>query len=574
VTPLIRFGPFELDVDARELRSSTGRARLQDQPFEILQLLLEQPGHVVTRDRIRERLWPAGTFVDFEHSLNAAVKRLRAALGDDADEPKFIETVPRRGYRFVGCLVDDDRREDERRVRLAVLAFKNLSADRDRDFFSDGLTEEMTAQLGHLCGAKVGIVATHSAMHFKHSTLGARGIGEALRADYLLEGSTRREGDRARITARLVRTSDETQMWSETYERRLEDCLGVQADVAARIARSLAMELVPPQQSPPVSGVRGAYEAFLKGRYYWRKTADTGVHEALSYYNEALRLDPSFAAALAGISRVEVLRGEFYHEVPRLAFEKARTAAARALSLGGDMTDAHLSSADVARVLDRDLPRARASYKRAIALNPSHEGARIGFAKMLAALGEFPAAIREADDAANELDPLCLTANVTAAWVRYLSGDYETAIARCRDTLEMDENYVFARRLLGSALLASGKTAAAVRMFERAVEADPVNPVSLACLAHARAVSGNRGTAMDLLARLQEIGRTRYVSPYYVATVHAGLEDGHAVRAALKQADDDRDPMLSYLNVDPRMTALAPIAVAAPSADIAATAGR
>jgi hypothetical protein len=264
----------------------------------------------------------------------------------------------------------------------------------------------MTAQLGHLCGAKVGIVSPHSAMHFKHSTLGARGIGEALRADYLLEGSTRCEGDRARITARLVRTSDETQMWSETYDRRLEDCLGVQADVAARIARSLTMELVPPQQSPTVSPVRGAYEAFLKGRYYWRKTADTGVLEALNYYEEALRLDPSFAAALAGISRVQVLRGECYHEVPRRAFEKARAAAEHAIALGGDVIDAHLSSADIARYLDQDLTRARAGYKRAIALNPSSEGARIGFAKMLAALGEFPAAIREADEAANELDPV------------------------------------------------------------------------------------------------------------------------------------------------------------------------
>jgi len=571
VTPVIRFGPFELDLNARELRSSTGRARLQDQPFEILQLLLEQPGHVVTRDRIRERLWPAGTFVDFEHSLNAAVKRLRAALGDDADEPRFIETVPRRGYRFVCGLVGDEYEGDERSVRLVVLPFKNMSADRDRDYFSDGLTEEMTAQLGHLCGAKVGIVSTHSAMHFKHSTLGARGIGEALRADYLLEGSTRCEGDRARITARLVRTSDETQLWSETYDRRLEDCLSVQADVAARIARSLAMELVPLQQSAAVSHVRGAYEAFLKGRYYWRKTADTGVVEALNYYQEALRLDPSFAAALAGISRVQVLRAEHYHEVPRRALERARAASDQAIAFGGDVMDAYLSGADVARYLDGDLGRARTGYKRAIALNPSSEGARIGFAKMLAALGEFPAAIREADEAANELDPLCLTANVTSAWVRYLAGDYENAISRCRDTLEMDESYAFARRLLGSALLASGKVAAAVRMFERAAEAEPANPLALACLAHARAVSGNRGTAIDLLARLQDLGRDRYVSPYYVATIYVGLADEDSARAALERADEDRDPMLAYLNVDPRMANLAPTVR---SADAAATAGR
>jgi tetratricopeptide (TPR) repeat protein len=275
---------------------------------------------------------------------------------------------------------------------------------------------------------------------------------------------------------------------------------------------------------------------------------------------------------LAGISRVQVLRGEHYHEAPRRAFERARAAAEQAIALGGDVTDAHLSSADVARYLDQDVHRARAAYKRAIALNPSSEGARIGFAKMLAALGEFPAAIHEADEAANELDPLCLTANSTAAWVRYLSGDYETAIARCRDTLEMDEGYAFARRLLGSALLASGKTGAAVRTFERAVEAEPGDLLALACLAHARAVSGNHGTAIDLLARLLDLGRDRYVSPYYIATIHAGLGDIEAALAALKQADADRDPMLTYLKVDPRMAGLATTAPAGWSADAAVTA--
>jgi tetratricopeptide (TPR) repeat protein len=166
---------------------------------------------------------------------------------------------------------------------------------------------------------------------------------------------------------------------------------------------------------------------------------------------------------------------------------------------------------------------------------------------------------------------LCLTANVTSAWVRYLAGDYENAISRCRDTLEMDESYAFARRLLGSALLASGKVAAAVRMFERAAEAEPANPLALACLAHARAVSGNRGTAIDLLARLQDLGRDRYVSPYYVATIYVGLGDEDSARAALERADEDRDPMLAYLNVDPRMANLAPTVR---SADAAATAGR
>ena len=552
----IRFGPYELDPHARELRSASGRVRLQDQPFEILQLLLAQPGHVVTRDQIRERLWPAGTFVDFEHSLNAAVKRLRAALGDDAECPRYIETVPRRGYRFVACLSDEEPEPAAaHHLRLAVLAFSNLSADRDRDYFSDGLTEEMTAKLGQVCGDQVGIISSHSAMHFRNSPLSVEEIGQKLRADYVLMGSVRWEGERVRITARLVKTSNETQLWSEIYDRHLTDCLDVQSEVAARIARSLATELAPPPVPPAAPPDAGAYQSLLKGRYYWRKTADTGVMQALSYYEEALALDQTFAAAHAGVARVHILRAEYYHEMPRLALEKARKAAECAHDLAPNLADAHLTHADLTRYLYRDTAQSRASYKRAVALNPSHEGARIGYAKMLAAVGEFPQAIREADRA-RELDPMCLTANATAAWVRYLGGDYDTAAGLCRDTRELDNDYVWANRLLGGALLASGRRNEALRTLERLVESQPRDPMSLAWLAYARTVTGDRVHALDLLEHLERLADQRYVSPYHLALVHFGLGDMEATCRALRQAETDRDPMLANLSVDPRLAEL------------------
>src|SRR5215510_8858206 len=197
---LLRFGSFELDLRSRELRNGSTRVRLQEQPFEILRLMLERPGDVVTREELRQRLWPSGTFVDFEHSLNAAIKRLRATLGDDADRPRFVETVPRRGYRFIAGAVETDqpragvRVANEPRVRLAVLPFSNLSDDSSQEYFSDGLTEELIAQLGPLCRGQVGIIGRWSSMFFKGSLQRACEIGQALRADYLLEGSTRREG--------------------------------------------------------------------------------------------------------------------------------------------------------------------------------------------------------------------------------------------------------------------------------------------------------------------------------------------------------------------------------------------
>ena len=277
-----RFGPFDLDPRSRELREGAKRQRLQEQPFAILRLLLEHPGRVITRDEFRQQLWPDGTFVDFEHSLNAAVKRLRAALGDDADNPRFIDTVPRRGYRFIAPVSTDGPTgpatphrlaRTTPALRLAVLPFANLSRDPAEQYFADGLTEEMIAQLGRLCRERVGIVAkTSSAVaHATHHTVEA--IGAALRADYLLEGGVRSHGDRVRITARLVDTTSATHLWADSYERPLTDYLSVQVDVAARIAQSLATGLL--DTRPTATGAETshaeAYQAYLKGRYHWNR---------------------------------------------------------------------------------------------------------------------------------------------------------------------------------------------------------------------------------------------------------------------------------------------------------------
>ena len=275
-----------------ELRKSGFKLRIAEQPFLILAALVERPGEVIGREELRQRIWPADTFVDFEHSLNAAIKRLRAALGDDADNPRYVETLPRRGYRFIAGLEEppEGREANTAMPRLAVLPFSNMSEEGGQEYFTDGLTEEMIAQLGQLCRGRIGVIARWSCMVFKGTVERARVIGQALGADYLLEGSVRREGDRVRITVRLVATADETQLWSESYERDLTDCLVVQSDVAARVAQSLAAQLLPGSQCIPVPAptplTRGAlhsaahvdaYQAYLKGRYQWNLPGDQGV---------------------------------------------------------------------------------------------------------------------------------------------------------------------------------------------------------------------------------------------------------------------------------------------------------
>jgi TolB-like protein/Flp pilus assembly protein TadD len=553
----VRFGSFELDVRSRELREGARRVRLQEQPFEILQMMLERRGQVVTRDELRERLWPAGTFVDFEHSLNAAVKRLRAALGDDADSPRFVETLPRRGYRFIGDIDEGPApagMPETPRVRLAVLPFAELS-DGEFDHFSDGLTDEMISQLGRLFRGRIGVVSSHSSMAFKGSSSSAREIGVALRADYLLEGSVRREGERVRVAARLVASAADAHLWADTYERHLTDCLSVQTEVAARIARSLAMELLPEQRtSMRPARDAAAYQAYVKGRYHWQRTADTGAEQALVFFEEAIDRDPSFAPAWAGLATVHVLRAEHYHEPPRQALEKARGAAERSLQLDSALAAGHQALGDVRRLLLWDLGGARDAYVQAIALNPSFEGARASYAKLLATLGRFAAAIREAD-MGRELDPRCLTMNTVAAWARYVAGDIDTAVELCRHNLEMDETYADARRLLGAALLAAGRRKEALRVLEGAVEAHR-DPVSVAWLAHARAATGDAGLARDLLASLERPSGDHYVPAFHLALVHVGLGDLDRAFAALGRASDDREPSVANMAIDPRFAPL------------------
>jgi TolB-like protein/Flp pilus assembly protein TadD len=559
-TRLLRCESFELDVRSHELRKGKDRIRLQEQPFEILRMMLEHPGDVVTREELAKRLWPDGTYVDFEHSLNAAVKRLRAALGDDADNPRFVETLPRRGYRFIGAMdvtglgVELPPAPPDYRARLAVLPFTNSGGEAGQEYFSDGLTEEMIMQLGQLGRGRIGVIARASSMVFKGDTRRAREIGEILRVEYLLEGSVRREGDRVRITAWLVETSSETHLWTDVYERHLTDCLSVQADVAARIAESLALELMP-QQPVRLSRNVAAYQSYLKGRYYWNIPGDQGLDQAIFHFDQARASDPEFAAAYADLARAHTARAEYYSVVPRVALEAARPIALRALELDPLLSHAHLALANIRAMLDWDWEAAEAGYRQAAVLNPSSDGAHRWYGLLLAGLGRFTEAVREAHRA-RELDPLCLVVGTSAAWTQYVTGDYEAAIATCRQVIDMDASFPPARRVLGAALLQLGRAIEAVSELESAATIVPGDPVLLAWLAHAKAITGECGVASVLVQELERIRERRFVPAYHVALAHVGLGSHDEAFSLLDQACEERDPQLLNVGLDPRFEPL------------------
>jgi len=554
-TGSVRFATFELDVRSRELRQGSSCVRLQDQPFEILRLLLERPGDVITRDELQQRLWPDGTFVDFEHSLNAAVKRLRAVLGDDADNPRFVETLPRRGYRFIAAL---HRAESAVPVaaaacpRLAVLPFSNLSDDSSHEYFADGLTEELIAQLGPRCRGRVSVIARRSSSVFKGTLQRACEVAAILNADYLLEGSVRRDGRRVRITVRLVEGKSETDLWSETHDRTVDDWLSVQADVAAHVSRSLMVELA------PMAGVDApdphAHQAYLKARYHWDRPGDEGYEEAVRYLDESVRCAPAYAPALGLLARVRVGAAEYYRELPRAALLGARDAARRALESDASNCEARVVMADVDRLLGFDWRAARDGYRAALAANPSSEFAHRGYSLLLTIQRRHEDAIRAAE-LARELDPLCLVPSLVAAWARYAAGQFEEVVVECRHTLDMGVAFVPAWRLLGAAQLELGQAHEAVATLEEGHRRAGSNPQLLAWLVHAYGTAGRYEEGVKLLDR---IGKqpSGYVSPYHLALAQVGLGNVDPAFECLTQAYVDRDPMIAYLAIEPRFVPL------------------
>src|SRR6266702_3556200 len=348
LTNIIRFGIFQLDLKTRELHKAGVKVKLQDQPFRVLASLVAQAGQVVTREELRQNIWPTDVYVAFDQGLNNAIKKVRDALGDSADNPRFIETVARHGYRFlapvslvqaasatlpsgftfskirstalIGLAVifmlvplaywawhrpPVPARPSSEKAILAVLPFDNLSRDPDQEFFSDGLTEEMIAQLGRLSPERLSVVARGSVAKYKGSSAAISKIGEELHADYLLQGSVRRAPDRVRITVQLIQVRDQTDLWTESYDHELKDILALQDSVARTIADQIHITLTAEPQTRlarPRQLEPAAHEAYLKGRYYWNKRTAESLQRASVYFQQAINKDPAYSAAYSGLA--------------------------------------------------------------------------------------------------------------------------------------------------------------------------------------------------------------------------------------------------------------------------------
>ena len=347
---------------------------------------------------------------------------------------------------------------------------------------------------------------------------------------------------------RLVEGKSETDLWSETHDRTIDDWLSVQADVAAHVARSLMVELAP--SSGITAPAPPAHQAYLKARYHWDRPGDEGYDEAVRYLDESIRCAPSYAPALGLLARVRVGAAEYYREVPRAALLAARDAARRALDVDPSNCEAQVVLADVARLASFDWRAARDGYRAALAANPSSEFAHRGYAFLLAIQRRHEDAIRAAE-LARELDPLCLVPGLLAAWTRYAAGHFEEVVAECRHTLDMGPAFVPAWRLLAAAQLGLGEARQAISTLEEGRRRAGSNPQLLAWLAHAYGVVGRRDEGAQLLDSVSEPSRP-YVSRYHLAVAQIGLGNLDAAFECLTQAYVDRDPMIAYLAIEPR----------------------
>jgi TolB-like protein/DNA-binding winged helix-turn-helix (wHTH) protein len=455
---LVRFGAFELDLRSAELRKSGLRLRLQEQPFLILQALLENPGQVVTSEELQKKIWPADTFVDFDHGLHAAVRRLRDALSDSADNPRYIETVARRGYRFIGqiqgstdehlppvipvpsspsgrkpfvriswtgmlagCLLVlvigialfgfnfrairnrfSSGANSPRSFRsLAVLPLENLSLDPTQQPWADEMTEELITEFSKL--PKLRVISRTSVMQYKGSRKPLPQIARELNVDAVVEGAVQLAGNRVRITAQLVDGATDEHIWAQSYDRELSDVLLLQSDVAHDIAQQIALELTPQDQqrlakdAHPV--VPEAYQAYLLGRYYWNKRTADGLAKAGQYFQQAIQKDPNYALAYSGLSdyfAFLTLIGGPEILPPRDAMTKAKAAALKALQLDDSSAEAHASMGHVLHNYDWDWSGAQREFQRAIQLNPNYALAHHWYAHYLMQLGRTDESLAEA----------------------------------------------------------------------------------------------------------------------------------------------------------------------------------
>jgi TolB-like protein/DNA-binding winged helix-turn-helix (wHTH) protein/tetratricopeptide (TPR) repeat protein len=581
----LRFGVFEADLRTGELTKQGKRLSLQGQPFRLLALLLEKPGELVTREELRGKLWPRTT-VDFDHGLNKAISKIREALGDSAENPRFIETVTSRGYRFLAdvAAIRDEQpetvagnlvvqadhgplrvidagtstrrlpralawrpfgiaialvliiflswifypwRQSSPAIRsLAVLPLENLSGD-SQDYFADGMTDELITHLGQISALRV--ISRTSVMTYKGVRKPLAEIARELNVEAVVEGSVLRSGERVRVTAQLIEVPADRHMWAQSYEGDIRDMLTLQSRVARSIAEQIRGTLKPQEQAALEKSKAvnpEAYEAYLKGRYFWNKRTGDGLTRAIEYFNQAIEKEPIYAEAYSGLADSYALSGDWEYGVlsPQDAFLKARAAATKALALDESLGEAHTSLAFALDLYGWDWEAAETEYKRAINLNPGYATAHHWYAWHLMVMGRNSEGISELRKA-QSLDPLSLIISADLADALCIAHLYDEAVQQGKKTLEMEPNFAVAHYEIGQALAQKHMHDEAIAAFQRAIAHSGHSGAFDSNLAYVYAISGRKDEAIKIVKDLEARHDQNPAADANVALIYVGLGD-------------------------------------------------
>ena len=618
VSHTLRFDNYELDIRAGQLRKNGIKLRLRGQPLQVLAILVEHAGEVVTREELQRQIWTADTFVDFDHGLHNAIARIREALGDSAETPRYIETLPRLGYRFIGAVEDlPAPRVAEGPVAIpasqsviqatplkrnltlvltlcalillplaawmvrryvlakpaaqpirsiAVLPLANLSGDPSEEFFADGMTDQLITDLAKIGSLRV--ISRTSVLQYKSTKKALPEIARELNVDAIVEGSVVRSGPRVRVTAQLVQAPSDQHLWAETYDRDLGDILKLQGDVAGAIAQQVRTQLTPTQQSQlrVAHAVNpAAYDAYLKGRLFFVNGFfnPDELRKAQHYFEESLQRDPKFALAYAGLADSYVYSA-FAGAMPRdQAYQSAKAELAQALALDDSVGEAHDTLGLLSSNFDWDWETADREFSRAIALAPSYSCAHEDRAMFLALLGRRADALSEI----RQIDQLDYGSSAAGSesFAYFELRDYPALIDASRRGLLFDPNSSFQHYMLGVGYEGTGKLAEAISEYKKASEISQ-DIQSAVALAHVYTASGKKDEAQKILRELEHKAKQSSAAPYAMATIYAGLGETDKAFASLEEAYSKKllelpsslqsDLALDGLRPDPRFQSL------------------
>jgi TolB-like protein/Flp pilus assembly protein TadD len=545
----IRFDIFEVDANTGELRRDGVKVKLQEQPLQILQILLAQPGELVSREELRSRIWPSDTFVDFDHGINNAIKRLREALADSADTPKFVETVARRGYRFIGKLETITAGMES----LAVLPLENLSHDPEQEYFADGLTDSLITQLARISALRV--VSRTTAMHYKRIHRPLPEIARELGVTKIVEGTVQRSGGRVRVTAQLVEATSDTHLWADSYERDLRDVLSLQSELASAIVKEIQVKLTPQEQEHLARAKRvdpEAYDSYLKGRYYFYQRRSDALRKGVQCFEHAIEKDPTYAAAYAGLADCLSLLGWWAFVPPAEGCGKAKELALKAIQRDPSLGEAHASLAWATVHYDYDFALAEREYRKCIELSPRHPTGHEWFGLYLSMVGRHEEAF-EFLKSAIRLDPFVPIINAALAWGYWLARRQDDHVEQLEKTLELDPNFAPVNWGLGIGYLEKGMYEPAIAAMQKSVQLSQRAPIFVSLLGEGFAVAGRREDAKKILDELKETAKQRYVTPYVLARIFAALNEKDEAFRLLEKAYQEHAAWTAFMKSDPRL---------------------